>query len=80
MVLGIDTPRWRGTRFVLRAGKALGRRRKEAVVRFRTASAGADELRIGIDGPFDLELTLRAAGDPRHGPRAVCLSGPPTRR
>ena len=30
-------PRWRGTRFVLRAGKALAARRKEAVVRFRAA-------------------------------------------
>ena len=77
VVLGIDMPRWRGTRFVLRAGKALGRRRKEAVVRFRPAPAGADELRIGIDGPFDLALTLRAAGDSRDGPRSVRLSGPP---
>ena len=41
MVLELDTPRWRGTRFVLRAGKALRARRKEAVVRFRAASPAA---------------------------------------
>jgi len=77
VVLEIDTPRWSGTRFVLRAGKALGRRRKEALVRFRAGSAGADELRIGIDGPFDLALTLHAAGDSRDDPQHVRLSGPP---
>jgi glucose-6-phosphate 1-dehydrogenase len=33
--LEVETPRWRGTRFVLRAGKALARRRKGITVTFR---------------------------------------------
>jgi glucose-6-phosphate 1-dehydrogenase len=72
VVLGLDNPRWRGTRFVLRAGKALRARRKEAVVRFRaihpTASPGF--LRIGIDGPRDVELQL-------HGSTMMPLTGRP---
>src|SRR3954453_14480079 len=47
--LTVDAPRRDGTRFVLRAGKALGRRRKEVVVRFR--SGHGEALHIGIDGP-----------------------------
>jgi glucose-6-phosphate 1-dehydrogenase len=35
VVLELESWRWTGTRFVLRTGKALARRRKEAVVRFR---------------------------------------------
>lgn len=60
VVLELDTPRWRGTRFVLRAGKALRARRKEAIVRFRaTRPEGAPGfLRIGIDGPLDIALGL----------------------
>lgn len=60
VVLEFDTPRWCGTRFVLRAGKALGARRKEAVVRFRAREPGGapSELRIGIDGPCELALQL----------------------
>jgi glucose-6-phosphate 1-dehydrogenase len=65
--LEVDTPRWRGTRFVLRAGKALGERHKEAVVRFRGTGADADVLRAGIDGPTDLALRLSG----------VTLSAPP---
>jgi glucose-6-phosphate 1-dehydrogenase len=60
VVLELDTPRWRGTRFVLRAGKALGSRRKEVVVHFR--ATGPDDvptwLRIGVDGPCDIALGL----------------------
>ena len=67
VVLSLDTPRWRGTRFVLRAGKALERRRKELVVRFRS---GGDALRVGIDGPRDLSLRL-------HGAAPLTLTGPP---
>ena len=61
--LSLDVPRWRGARFVLRAGKALARRRKEIVMRFR----GGDALRIGIDGPRDVALRLQG----------VTLVGPP---
>jgi glucose-6-phosphate 1-dehydrogenase len=56
VVLEVDRPRWRGTRFVLRAGKALARRRKLVLLRFRRAG----ELEIGIDGPRDLVLRIPA--------------------
>jgi glucose-6-phosphate 1-dehydrogenase len=72
IVLHIDTPRWRGTRFVLRAGKALRERRKEAIVRFRGTRPGArrDYLRIGIDGPHDITLRL-------NGMQRMTLTAPP---
>jgi glucose-6-phosphate 1-dehydrogenase len=72
VVLELDTPRWEGTRFVLRAGKALGDRRKEAIVRFRVTEreGGPDELHIGLDGPVDVTLRLT-------GMAPMMLSGPP---
>jgi glucose-6-phosphate 1-dehydrogenase len=72
----LETERWRGTRFVLRGGKALRRRHKGAVVRFRSSvDAPANELWIGIDGPSDvvLRLTGRAFG----GRTPVELRGEP---
>ena len=88
VLLEADCERWQGTRFLLRAGKAFGRRRKQAVVRFRpseqlaSAKAPADgarnELRIGIEGPEDLALSLiggATAATPQ--PAQVLLSGPP---
>jgi glucose-6-phosphate 1-dehydrogenase len=59
VVLRLDSRRWQGTRFVLRAGKALAQRRKEAVLTFR--SPAGEQLRIGIDGPLDLSLRLPGA-------------------
>jgi glucose-6-phosphate 1-dehydrogenase len=72
IVLELDTPRWHGTRFVLRAGKALGARRKEAVVRFRATEPEGepDELRIGLDGPLDIVLRLT-------GVAPMTLTAPP---
>jgi glucose-6-phosphate 1-dehydrogenase len=76
VTLGLDSPRWAGTRCVLRAGKALSRRRKMAIVRFRRAGdpglddrlrrAAANELWIGVDGPDEtaLHLTGGAPGSP----------------
>jgi glucose-6-phosphate 1-dehydrogenase len=77
VVLELESWRWTGTRFLLRTGKALAGRRKEAVVRFRRvphlpfgedAEPAANELRIGLDGPYDfaLSLTGRATGPPSH--------------
>jgi glucose-6-phosphate 1-dehydrogenase len=76
-VLELEGWRWAGTRFLLRTGKALARRRKEAVVRFRPvphlpfggdAEPAPNELRIGLDGPYDfvLSLTGMASGPPSH--------------
>lgn len=59
--LELDNERWNGTRFVLRAGKALQARRKGVEVLFR-ASAGLDPdggrtlLWIGVDGPTNVAL------------------------
>jgi glucose-6-phosphate 1-dehydrogenase len=44
---------------VLRAGKALGRRRKLVSLHFR----GGGELELGIDGPEDVSLRLLGAAD-----------------
>jgi glucose-6-phosphate 1-dehydrogenase len=61
LVLALDTPRWDGARFVLRAGKALAGRRKLVLLCFR----GGGELELGIDGPEDVVLRLRGlASDP----------------
>lgn len=75
VLLEIDTPRWAGTPFLLRAGKALDRRRKGVILRFRpvdplpfgpASAPPPNELRIGLDGPlsFTLSLTGSAPGRP----------------
>ena len=77
VVLELESWRWTGTRFLLRTGKALARRRKEAVVRFRSvphlpfgddAEPTINELRIGLDGPYGLTLRLTGmtTGPPPH--------------
>ncbi|HEU4647811.1 MAG TPA: glucose-6-phosphate dehydrogenase [Gemmatimonadales bacterium] len=88
LVLELDSRRWAGTRFRLRAGKALSRRRKEIVVRFRPPSSSpfgpdvgnvtGNALLIGVDGPEDLALRLTgaAAGPPFH-PVPLSLTAPP---
>ncbi|MET1034180.1 MAG: glucose-6-phosphate dehydrogenase [Arthrobacter sp.] len=69
----INNARWSGVPFILRSGKALGRRRKEAVVTFKPVAhlpggfRGCDSptrLRIGF-GPdtLDLELDVNGPGD-----------------
>ncbi|SFT53185.1 glucose-6-phosphate 1-dehydrogenase [Geodermatophilus amargosae] len=42
VLLELDTPRWTGTRFVLRTGKALGTPRKGIALHFRTAAPACD--------------------------------------
>ena len=70
----IGNARWAGVPFILRSGKALGRRRKEALVTFRPVAhlpagfRGCDtptRLRIGF-GPdtLELELDVNGPGDP----------------
>lgn len=72
VALELERERWAGARFVLRAGKALDRRRKMAVVRFRSA---ADELRFGLDGPVD--VTLQLTGGAPGSPVPLALSAAP---
>jgi len=76
VALELDSPRWAGTPFRLRTGKALSRARQEVVVRFRPvpplpfgdADPEPNELRIGLDveqpGDLVLHLNGRAAGSP----------------
>ena len=52
VTLQLDDERWSDTTFVLRAGKALSRRRKLVLLRFRRGGG----LQIGIDGPTDVVL------------------------
>ena len=74
VVLAVDTWRWAGVPFRLRSGKALGGRRKEAVVTFRQPPhvphglrgyEQPDRLRIGF-GPDQLRLdvNINGPGDP----------------
>jgi glucose-6-phosphate 1-dehydrogenase len=71
--LELEGERWSGTRFLLRAGKALSRRRKMVVVRFR--GNASNELRIGLDGPEDITLHLR--GGMPSKPAPLTLTAPP---
>lgn len=66
----IDNWRWQGVPFVLRSGKALGAKRKEAVITFRPVPhlpggfAGVDspnQLRIGF-GPDTLQFDIDVNG------------------
>jgi glucose-6-phosphate 1-dehydrogenase len=74
ITLDAEVERWRGTRFVLRAGKALSNPRKMVVLRFRRSTPPAPELRIGIDGPEDIAFEL-VGGTETSAP--LILSGPP---
>jgi glucose-6-phosphate 1-dehydrogenase len=75
VALELESARWAGTRFLLRAGKALNRRRKMAIVRFRPAGDRANELSIGVDGPEDLALQL--TGGAPESPVPLTLSATP---
>jgi glucose-6-phosphate 1-dehydrogenase len=84
VVLSVDTSRWSGTRFVLRAGKALRNRRKEIVVHFRpvhrdpfnaTLPVQGNALHIGIDGPLDLSLHLQGRVGSNRELETLALSG-----
>jgi glucose-6-phosphate 1-dehydrogenase len=76
LTLELEAERWGGTSFVLRGGKALSRRHKGVVLRFRSSDGkAASELWIGIDGPSD--IVLRLTGDAFGRPAPVELRGEP---
>lgn len=89
VLLAIDNDRWRGTRFVLRTGKALAERRKGIVVHFRPGVGSlfqteggegvrGNVLRIGIDGPRDIVLHLNGAtGTSAEDVTPLTLASPP---
>jgi glucose-6-phosphate 1-dehydrogenase len=74
VVLAVNTWRWAGVPFRVRAGKALRRLRKEAVITFKqppwvpVGLAGYDEpdrLRIGFDPDWlRLDVNINGPGDP----------------
>ena len=74
VVLAVDTWRWAGVPFRLRAGKALSALRKEAVITFKhpprvptglTGYQRPDRLRIGFDPDWlRLDLNVNGVGDP----------------
>jgi len=68
--VGIDNWRWKGVPFILRSGKALGAKRKEAIVTFRpvphlpagfTGVDSPNQLRIGF-GPDTLQFDVDVNG------------------
>ncbi|WP_299036507.1 glucose-6-phosphate dehydrogenase [uncultured Pseudokineococcus sp.] len=70
VVLAVDTWRWAGVPFRLRSGKAMGRRRKEAVITFKhvphlptglLGTPSPTRLRIGF-GPDEITLELDLNG------------------
>ena len=69
VVLEVDGRRWDSTRFVLRTGKALARRRKLVLLRFR----GGGELELGVDGPDDIVFRVAGAG---RDPLELCAPPP----
>lgn len=91
LVLEVDNERWRGTRFVLRTGKALSERRKEIVIHFRPSAhplvpiggingtpLPPNVLRIGIDGPFEIALDLNTtAGESPDEVAPMTMTSPP---
>jgi glucose-6-phosphate 1-dehydrogenase len=77
VLLELGGDRWAGTPFLLRAGKALSRRRKMVVLRFAgdaTKGRGA-ALRIGLDGPEEIALEL--TGGVPGSPAPLTLTAPP---
>lgn len=74
VVLAVDTWRWAGVPFRVRAGKALSTLRKEAVITFKqppwvptglTGYEQPDRVRVGFDPDlFRLDLNVNGPGDP----------------
>jgi glucose-6-phosphate 1-dehydrogenase len=86
VMLELDNARWAGTRFVLRGGKAMRRRRKGVLVRFRPVAPPpliegeptGNALWIGLDGPEDVRLELTGSEPaPSFRPCQVTLTAPP---
>jgi glucose-6-phosphate 1-dehydrogenase len=84
----IDNERWKGTRFVVRTGKALRQPRMEVVARFRPVLQRAcsgntapppNEMHIGLGerGPISLHLNGAVAGAPPQPARLTLAGQPP---
>jgi glucose-6-phosphate 1-dehydrogenase len=67
LTLELEAERWSGTPFVLRAGKALSRRRKGILIRFRSSQGqAASELWIGIEDSSEIVLRLTGGAFGEH--------------
>ena len=73
IAFAVDSPRWSGTSFVLRTGKALGASRKGVAVRFRTAAPERRPRGFRLVAPDRLWLELEgpATTAPSTGPGAA---------
>jgi glucose-6-phosphate 1-dehydrogenase len=78
LVFEADTPRWAGTRFVLRTGKALGAVRKVVVVHFRQREPLAISLeparRAPTQAPGELTAYCRVLTDVLAGGSATSVT------
>ncbi len=63
LVLTVDTPRWAGTRFVLRTGKALAADRKQVLLHLRSAAPA--ECPPGVERVGDTRLAIPLDGAQR---------------
>ena len=66
LLLELNTPRWAGTRFLLRTGKALGTPRKGVALHFRTAAPACDPQDAERVGTDRLWIELDAPEETRH--------------
>jgi glucose-6-phosphate 1-dehydrogenase len=66
LVLEVDTPRWAGTRFVVRTGKALAGNRKGVALHLRPGVPVPDVVPPGVDRAAERTLWLELDG-PRRG-------------
>lgn len=84
ITLELDSPRWVGTQFVLRAGKALAARRRGVNLHFRPASptpfavgATPNQLWASIDGTGEIALHLAGPEDTSSLPAPLVLTALP---
>ena len=75
--LRVTSPEWADTRFVLRAGKAMGRRRRGVLLRFRPAADGTErsDLWIDVDRPDVDRSGVDRSSSAREEPAAVEAGG-----
>lgn len=79
----VDTPRWEGVQFSIRAGKAVAHMHKDLCLHFRpTGRDGGREaprcqLSIGIDGPCEVSWTLAASDEATTDLLPLTLSATP---
>jgi glucose-6-phosphate 1-dehydrogenase len=74
-MLELESPRWTGTRFVLRTGKAMGELRKGVALRFRTAAPACDPNEAERIAPDRLWIEVDAPSGAREPAAQVTAPG-----